>query len=329
MPVLNLAAVKAGPAVTLLERKLVAKPWGRREGGGWSCGADFAEPVGEIHHMLPLAGAARSAAGSAAGSGAEPADSPDTDILGADALLVKTLLTRAVLSVQVHPDAAAARAMGMPRGKDEAWLVLAAEPGARVGLGLKREMSAAALAAAVADGSIVDAMVWHTVAPGDVLVALAGTVHALGAGVTVLEVQENNDLTWRLFDHGRGRKLEVEKGLAVARREAWVRPAPLSPPGPGRTLLCAGAGFVMERVAGKGLLRPNAGRPVWLAALEDGVVVGGRALGKGAVALVSEAAHVTGPDAQGAGVLLAQAGAAPQAGLWAPEAEDSLVDDAL
>ncbi|WP_416908723.1 MAG: class I mannose-6-phosphate isomerase [Polymorphobacter sp.] len=295
MPVLEAAAV---PAVVLLERRLVAKPWGRPAGGEWACGAVFAEPVGEIHHLLPGV-----------------ANSRDVrEVMGADALLLKTLFTREMLSVQVHPDAAAARAMGMARGKDEAWLVLDAEPGAQVGLGLARPMSRAALAAAVADGSVVAAMVWHEVVPGDVLMVPAGTVHALGAGVTVLEVQENNDLTWRLFDHGRGRRLDVEKGLSVARREAWVRPEPLASPGPGRTALGACGAFVMERVRGDGVLRPAVGRPAWVAALGAGVRLGGLALEAGAVALVSDAVPVMAGEA---GILVAQAGGVAQAGLWA------------
>jgi mannose-6-phosphate isomerase len=285
------------PVVLMLERQLVAKPWGREAGGDWGCGAVFGERIGEIHHRLP-----------AARVGAIP---------GGDALLVKTLFTDEMLSVQVHPDAATARAMGMARGKDEAWLVLDAEDGAVIGLGLRESMSEAELAAAVADGRVVEAMLWHAVKPGEVLMAPAGTVHAIGAGVTVLEVQENNDLTWRLFDHGRARKLDVVDGLKVARREAWRAPGALAAPGPGRTLLAAGGGFVLERVEGDGVLQPCAGRPVWAAAVSEGVRLGGISVPRGAVALVVDTVSA----AAAAGLLLAQAGPAAQPGLWVPEQE--------
>ncbi len=283
------------PVVLMLERRLVAKPWGREAAGQWGCGAVFGERIGEIHHRLP--------------------EALWGEIAGSDALLVKTLFTDETLSVQVHPDAATARAMGMARGKDEAWLVLDAEPGAVIGLGLRAALSEAALAAAVADGSVVEAMLWHAVKPGDVLMAPAGTVHAIGAGVTVLEVQENNDQTWRLFDHGRGRKLDLVNGLRVARRDAFVPAEPLALPGPGRTLLAALGGFVLECVKGAGMLAPVAGRPVWAAAVSDGVRLGDMPVPRGAVALVAGAVSV----AAGEGLMLAQAGPAAQPGLWVPE----------
>jgi mannose-6-phosphate isomerase len=293
------------PVVSLVPEPVV-RVWGRLQPGKWSCGLTApagidgnctggnrigGNRIGELHHKLP-------------------ADA--RQISGADALLVKTLFTDALLSVQVHPDAATARALGMACGKDEAWLVLEAEPGAVIGLGLREAMTAEALAAAVADGSVIDAMLWHTVTAGDVLFAPAGAVHAIGAGVTVLEVQENNDVTWRLYDHGRGRRLDLAEGLQVARREAFVAPAPHAPPAPGRDLLVAGGGFVLERVAGAGVLAPAPGRPVWAAAVSDGVVIDGVRLMLGAVALVAEAVAVSAAD----GLMLAQAGPSAQPGLW-------------
>ena len=82
------------------------------------------------------------------------------------ALLVKYLFTAERLSIQVHPDDAAARARGLPRGKDEAWYVLDAEPGARIGLGLTHEVSREALRAAALDGSIEQLLDWRPVRPG-------------------------------------------------------------------------------------------------------------------------------------------------------------------
>lgn len=278
-------------AVVPLSVEAVERVWGRMDAGDWGCGVSFAGVIGELHHSLPADAAS---------------------IAGADALLVKTLFTSAMLSVQVHPDAPTARAMGMPCGKDEAWVVLAAQQDAVIGLGLRMALSAEALADAVADGSIIDKMCWHKVAVGDVLSAPAGTVHAIGAGVTVFELQENNDLTWRLYDHGRGRKLDVAAGLGVACRKAYAAPAPLEAPGPGRVLLVAGGGFVLEPVSGDGVLWPQEGRPAWVAALSDGAVRGSTVLERGRVALVSGAQ----PVRASTGLLLAQAGPLPHPGLW-------------
>ncbi len=291
-----------GPMVTMMTPEAVKKPWGRVSLKGrpldWSCGLDFSEAVGEIHHRLPEA---------------LPSDAlPAGTWAGGDALLVKTLFTAEMLSVQVHPDAARAKALGMARGKDEAWLVLDADPGARIGLGLHSAMTAEALAAAVMDGSIIDAMVWHKVTPGQILSAPAGTVHAIGAGMTVLEFQENNDLTWRLYDLDRGRALNLAEGLEVAVRGAFVAPAPHASPGPGRELHVAGGGFVLERVAGQGRLCPAAGRPVWVAAVSDGVLLDDMSLAAGSVALVAGEVIVE----AGGGIMLAQAGREPQADLW-------------
>jgi mannose-6-phosphate isomerase len=279
----------------------VSKLWGRAEPSGWDCGLPFGglqfgpegdRRIGEVHHRLPAG---------AAGDVTEP-------------LLLKTLYAETMLSVQVHPDAAMAARLGLARGKDEAWLILEARPGARVGLGLREAMSAEALRAAVEDGSIVEAMVWHEVRAGDALMVPAGTVHAIGAGMTMFEVQQNMDVTYRLHDHGRGRRLDVEQGLAVARREAWTAPAAVAPAGPGRDTLVSGGGFVMERVAGAGRLAPEAGRPVWVAAVAGEAVVGGVTVPQGFVALVRGAVEVAGAVQ----LLLAQPGAVPQAGLWMP-----------
>ncbi|MEO6983298.1 MAG: type I phosphomannose isomerase catalytic subunit [Edaphobacter sp.] len=111
-----------------------------------------------------------------------------TELGGEFPLLVKLLFPNEKLSVQVHPDDAQARAMGETRGKTECWYVLEAEPGAYVSLGLK-------------DG--VD----------------AGTVHAIGPGVVLLETQQTSDVTYRLYDYGRPRELHLEKGLAVMKAE--------------------------------------------------------------------------------------------------------------
>ena len=130
-------------------------------------------------------------------------------------LLVKLLFPNEKLSVQVHPDDAQAQAFGEVRGKTECWYVLEAEPGAAVALGLKDGAGREQVAAAIADGTMESLMEWVPVEVGDMLFVDAGTVHAIGPGVVLLETQQTRDVTYRLYDYGRPRELHLEKGLAV------------------------------------------------------------------------------------------------------------------
>ena len=134
-------------------------------------------------------------------------------------VLVKYLFTSEKLSVQVHPSDAQAPAGS--RGKEECWLVLAAEPGATLAIGFKQAIGAEAMRSAALDGSIEQALEWHEVAAGDFFYLPAGTVHAIGPGLTLVEVQQNSDITYRLFDYGRPRELHLEDGLKVARGEPY------------------------------------------------------------------------------------------------------------
>ena len=130
-------------------------------------------------------------------------------------LLVKLLFPNEKLSVQVHPDDAQAQKFGETRGKTECWYVLEAEPGAAVALGLKDGTGKDQVAAAIADGTMESLMEWVPVSVGDMLFVDAGTVHAIGPGVVLLETQQTSDVTYRLYDYGRPRELHLEKGLAV------------------------------------------------------------------------------------------------------------------
>lgn len=272
----------SGSAVRRLRPQPVAAPWGRRRLGPWGLGLDRGDvTIGEVHHL-------------------GDDDAP---------LLVKTLFTGERLSVQVHPDDAAAARVGLARGKDEAWVVLAAEPGATIGLGLQAPCDADTLRAAALDGSIVDRMCWHDCAAGDVFFAPAGTIHAIGAGVTLFEVQQNCAVTYRLFDYGRGRPLHLDEGLAVARAMPWS-PTPQRRLA-AREVLAEGPAFVMERVCGAGVVTPDAG-PVWVAAIGAGATVDGAAMAAGEVWLIEAPAAVTG-DAE---LVLAYSGAAAVPGLW-------------
>ena len=134
-------------------------------------------------------------------------------------LLVKLLFPNEKLSVQVHPDDVQAQALGEVRGKTECWYVLEAEPGAYVSLGLKKGVSSADVAASVADGTMESLIEQVPVTVGDMLFVDAGTVHAIGPGVVLLETQQTSDVTYRLYDYGRPRELHLEKGIAVIKAE--------------------------------------------------------------------------------------------------------------
>jgi mannose-6-phosphate isomerase len=170
----------------LLETRSVEKPWGRD-----TLPPPFAAPagqrIGEIWFVPP----------------------PQLD-----ALLVKYIFTSEKLSVQVHPSDAQVAG----EGKEECWLVIDAEPGAKLGIGMTHEIGAEDLRAAALDGSIEGLLDWHPVSAGDFFYIPAGTVHAIGGGVSLVEIQQNSDTTYRLYDYGRPRELHLEQAVAVAER---------------------------------------------------------------------------------------------------------------
>lgn len=129
-------------------------------------------------------------------------------------VLVKYLFTSEKLSVQVHPSAA--DALPGEAGKEECWLVLDAAPDARLAIGFDREVSPDEIAAAARDGTIEQLLSWHPAHPGDLFYLPAGTVHAIGPGLALVEVQQTSDTTFRLYDYGRPRELHLERALAVA-----------------------------------------------------------------------------------------------------------------
>jgi mannose-6-phosphate isomerase len=174
-----------------LETKAVEKVWGRKDLPEPFAAAGE-EPVGEIWFDPP----------------------PELS-----QVLVKYLFTSEKLSVQVHPSDA--EAPEGSRGKEECWLVLDAEPDAKLAIGFKEPMDSEAMRSAALDGSIEDALEWHPVEAGDFFYLPAGTVHAIGPGLTLVEVQQNSDITYRLFDYGRPRELHLEDGVKVARGQPY------------------------------------------------------------------------------------------------------------
>ena len=132
-------------------------------------------------------------------------------------LLVKFLFPGDKLSVQVHPDDAAARRVGKPFGKTECWYVLDSTPGAQVGLGLKPGVSVEELRQAITRVRAEELLNWVDVQRGDMLYVGAGTVHTIGGGMVLLETQQSSDVTYRLYDYGRPRELHVEQGLEAVK----------------------------------------------------------------------------------------------------------------
>ncbi len=130
-------------------------------------------------------------------------------------ILIKFLFTTENLSVQVHPNDTQARESGDCLGKTEMWHVLSAEPGARIALGFAERVSHDQVRRAAGDGSIMGLLRWIPVTAGESFFIPAGAVHALGAGLTICEVQQNSDVTYRLFDYGRGRDLHLDESLQV------------------------------------------------------------------------------------------------------------------
>jgi mannose-6-phosphate isomerase len=138
-------------------------------------------------------------------------------------LLVKFLFTTENLSVQVHPEDDYAREHhNGSNGKTEMWHILRADPGARIALGLKQRVSAEKLREASVSGEIMDLLNWIEVHPGDSFFTPAGTLHAIGGGIALCEIQQISDITYRLYDYGRARELHLDQGVAVSHLDAYT-----------------------------------------------------------------------------------------------------------
>jgi mannose-6-phosphate isomerase len=132
-------------------------------------------------------------------------------------LLVKLLFTTSRLSVQVHPDDDYATAHHESLGKTEAWYVLDAQPPGEIAVGFRETITPDRLREAAQSGEIEALLDWRKVEPGDIIFVPAGTVHAIGAGLTICEIQQNSDVTYRLYDYGRPRELHLDHGCHVSR----------------------------------------------------------------------------------------------------------------
>jgi mannose-6-phosphate isomerase len=159
-------------------------------------------------------------------------------------LLVKLLFTAERLSVQVHPD----DGEDGPRGKSEMWYILDAEPGAEIALGFREPITRERLRESTKTGEIEALLNWIPVCAGETYYTPAHTVHAIGGGIVLCEIQQNSDVTYRLWDYGRPRELHVEQAAAMAdlvTHPGAIRPVEL---GDGRQELVRSKHFVTELV---------------------------------------------------------------------------------
>jgi mannose-6-phosphate isomerase len=130
--------------------------------------------------------------------------------------LIKFLFTTERLSVQVHPGDEFAREHENANGKTEMWHILRAAPGAKIAAGFREPTTQDAVRDGALSGTIEAMLNWVVVRPGDTIFIPAGTVHAVGAGLALCEIQQHSDITYRLYDYGRPRQLHLEKAIEVA-----------------------------------------------------------------------------------------------------------------
>jgi mannose-6-phosphate isomerase len=232
--------------------QVARKPWGVADLHPWSSIDGSADAVGELWFQRV------------------DNNAPDPS------LLLKLLFTSEPLSIQVHPDDAFARSNGLANGKTEAWYILSATPDARVAVGLQRTLTPEQLRASIKNGSIAGLTQWRSVAKGDTIFVPAGTIHAIGAGIVLAEIQQRSDATYRLFDHGRQRSLHEDSAVAVSD----AGPAqPQSAPhrlSTARIVLIASPHFVLERIdlEANSNWALNADQETWVLVIEGHARIG-------------------------------------------------------
>src|SRR5258706_1397247 len=237
-------------ALEYLSPRAVTKPWGSTDLRPWSDMPLGGEAVGELWFERPGA--------------------PES------ALLLKLLFTTQALSIQVHPDDAYARSIGLPHGKPEAWYIISEAPDRGMGLGLKWQLTASQFRKAIGDGSIADLVQWRRVEKDDVILVPAGTIHTIGAGLVIAEIQQQSDATFRIFDYSRTRELHVDRAFAAASPSpATWQPVPTKL-ADARSLLVGDPHFIFERLD---LLphsnwRLDAERETWLFVMRGSARIG-------------------------------------------------------
>lgn len=159
-------------------------------------------------------------------------------------LLVKLIFTSERLSVQVHP----ADGEDGPRGKTEMWHILEADAGATIALGFREPIARQRLLEATRSGEVERLLNWIPVKPGETYFTPAHTVHAIGAGIVLCEIQQNSDVTYRLWDYGRPRPIHVDKAVPISDLTVHPGAAVPRPIEEGRDELVRDRHFVTELV---------------------------------------------------------------------------------
>lgn len=277
----------------LSSTRVVRKPWGKTDLRPWSELGHDGIAVGELWFQRP------------------DRQAPEPD------LLLKLLFTEEPLSIQVHPDDTFAKSIGLPHGKTEAWYVLSATAESRVALGLKRSLTAPQLRAAIEDGSIQELVHWQDVQADQALLVPAGTIHAIGAGVVIAEIQQRSDATFRLYDYSRQRELHLDGavGASVA-GPAIVQTAPtrLSE---ARNVMAQSPYFVLEQIE----LAPNSHWEVdamsetWVLILEGEAAFDLTQVGSGEAMFLQGHRATVRTGERGAKGLMAYVASSPIAGL--------------
>ena len=234
-----------------IEPRFVDRVWGWKDLRPWYNKVARGEPIGEVwltgddceiatgpHAKKTLAEICDEMPRAMLGKHASGSDSP---------LLIKVIFAREKLSVQVHPDDRLALKYGYPRGKTECWYALTADPDAQVAVGLKPGVTMDRVKAGIDGGDLEESLNMLPVHAGDMFFVDAGTVHAIWPGSVLLETQQNSDLTYRMYDYGRGRELHIDKSIEATRLQTdagRIAPRQL----PDRTVLLESRYFVIEKI---------------------------------------------------------------------------------
>jgi len=198
-------------------------------------------------------------------------------------LLVKFIFTEEALSVQVHPEDEFARAHENSAGKTEMWHILRADPGARLALGFREPLPPQRIRETALSGEIEQLLNWIDVSPGQTFLVEAGTVHAIGGGLALCEIQQFSDITYRLYDYGRPRELHLDKAVLVAHTGVHPGASVPVPAADGWMLLAQSRYFRTEArtIEGRFEYRGAAERPQLLIVLEGQGEIGSKSFSAG------------------------------------------------